>query len=261
MPFAKEFIDVYQLGIKAACDEAGAYCERVDEQIFHENILDRIYNQIAKSDIIISDMSGRNPNVFYETGYAHALGKRPILLTSQADDIPFDLKHYPHIVYSGSIAALKSELCKKVRWCVEHPAHSLELAEPPIEFYIDGKRITQTGLLQLRAIYEGGFHLQGSIDLFNKSSQVVAPGAFQIALVLPSSLGIVSAPCGIATLPSGDIICMLANYEQMFPQAWQSIPLNIRFWNVPSGQAISITVRVFTALGTRDFPLIAVISG
>src|SRR4051794_14017841 len=103
MPFSEEFDDIYELGIKAACQEAGAYCERVDKQMFDEDILDRVYNQISKADIIIAEMTGRNPNVFYETGYAHALNKRVILLTQEAEDIPFDLKHYPHIIYGGKI--------------------------------------------------------------------------------------------------------------------------------------------------------------
>jgi nucleoside 2-deoxyribosyltransferase len=90
MPFDKKFNDVYQLGIQKACDDVGAYAERIDEQIFGESILQRIYNQIAKADVVVADMTGRNPNVFYETGYAHALGKNVILLTQNANDIPFD---------------------------------------------------------------------------------------------------------------------------------------------------------------------------
>ncbi|MEY2932389.1 MAG: hypothetical protein RL033_3138, partial [Pseudomonadota bacterium] len=80
MPFDSRFNDTYQLGVKQASSEVGAYCERVDEQIFEERILDRIYNQIARADLIIADMTDRNPNVFYEVGYAHALGKPSILL-------------------------------------------------------------------------------------------------------------------------------------------------------------------------------------
>lgn len=95
MPFEPSFSDVYEIGIKETCTTAGAYCERVDEQIFDGRILDRIYNQISKADFIIADMTGRNANVFYEVGYAHALGKRTILLTQKSDDIPFDLKHFP----------------------------------------------------------------------------------------------------------------------------------------------------------------------
>ena len=80
MPFNETFEDVYKLGIQPACEESGAYAERVDEQVFQDSILQRIYNQIAKADIIVSDLTGKNPNVFYETGYAHALGKKVILL-------------------------------------------------------------------------------------------------------------------------------------------------------------------------------------
>ena len=103
MPFDKSFEDIFVLGIKSACENAGAYCERVNEQLFLENILDRIYNQIAKADIIVAEMTGCNANVFYEVGYAHALNKRVILLTQNADEIPFDLKQFPHIVYNGEI--------------------------------------------------------------------------------------------------------------------------------------------------------------
>jgi hypothetical protein len=116
MPFSEDFDDVYKLGIKPACQAAGAYCERVDEQIFTESILDRIYSQISKADLIVADMTGRSPNVFYEVGYAHALGKNVILLTQKAEDIPFDLKHYTHIIYGGKIHLLKDELEKKLRW-------------------------------------------------------------------------------------------------------------------------------------------------
>jgi len=121
MPFDDEFRDTYELGIKPACIEAGADCERVDEQLFLENILERIYGQIEKADLIVAEMSGRNPNVFYEIGYAHGIGKHAILLTRNADDIPFDLKHFPHVVYEGKITKLKSELQKTVRWCISHP--------------------------------------------------------------------------------------------------------------------------------------------
>jgi hypothetical protein len=99
MPFDADFEDRYELGIRPACEAAGAYCERVDEQIFHESILQRIYNQIAKADLIVADVTGKNLNVFYEIGYAHALGKVVILLIEDVSGTPFDLRHYPHLEY------------------------------------------------------------------------------------------------------------------------------------------------------------------
>jgi nucleoside 2-deoxyribosyltransferase len=111
MPFDSKFDDIYKLGIQKTSAALGITAERVDEQIFHkENILERIYNQIATADFIIADLTDRNPNVFYETGYAHAKGKTCLLLTSNADDIPFDLKHHRHIIYGTSIQNLIQNL-------------------------------------------------------------------------------------------------------------------------------------------------------
>jgi len=118
MPFDVEFDDIYKFGIKGAAEDVGAYAERVDEQIFTEGILERIFNQISKADVIVADMTGRNPNVFYEVGYAHALGKIVLLLTQNADDIPFDLKHRPHTVYAGKIDILREELIQKLNWAI-----------------------------------------------------------------------------------------------------------------------------------------------
>jgi nucleoside 2-deoxyribosyltransferase len=117
MPFDAAFDDVYKLGIKETAEKLGIRAERVDEQIFHkENILERIYNQIDAADLIIADLTGRNPNVFYETGYAHAKGKLCLLLTSRADDIPFDLKHHRHLIYGDSIQNLRQALEKDLDW-------------------------------------------------------------------------------------------------------------------------------------------------
>src|SRR6185503_3410527 len=101
MPFSDDFKDIYESGIKSACKNIGVVVERVDEQIHDQIILRQIYDQIVRADIIVADMTGRNPNVFYEVGYAHALQKRVILLTQHSKDIPFNLTHYQHIIYQG----------------------------------------------------------------------------------------------------------------------------------------------------------------
>jgi hypothetical protein len=118
MPISAEFSDIYKFGIKGAAEDVNAYAERVDEQIFTEGILQRIINQIAKADVVVADMTGRNPNVFYEVGYAHALGKIVLLLTQDALDIPFDLKHHQHTVYGGKIDVLRNELANRLRWAI-----------------------------------------------------------------------------------------------------------------------------------------------
>jgi hypothetical protein len=118
MPFDPKFDDIYKLGIKAAATDADVIAERVDEQTFSENILDRIYRQISVADFIIADMTGRNANVFYEVGYAHAKSKLCTLLTQDTSDIPFDLKHHRHIVYGNSIQTLKAKLASELMWLI-----------------------------------------------------------------------------------------------------------------------------------------------
>jgi hypothetical protein len=151
MPFSADFDDVYQFGIKPACVEAGGYCERVDEQIFEGNILERIYNQIGKADLIVADMTGRNPNVFYEVGYAHGLRKRVILLTQNSDDIPFDLKHYPHIVYSGSIAKLKRDLLPRATTYLKSEDFAPLAPESHrlLEFYVEHQLVSEGAIIDV----------------------------------------------------------------------------------------------------------------
>jgi len=118
MPFDPAFDDLYRFGIKEPAEQLGILAERIDEQIYSEGILERIYRQIDLADIIIADMSGQNPNVFYEVGYAHAKSKLCILLTKDASDIPFDLKHRRHVVHGASIARLKASLLDELKWAV-----------------------------------------------------------------------------------------------------------------------------------------------
>jgi hypothetical protein len=48
---------------------------------------------MLRSRVVICDCTGRNPNVFYEIGIAHTLGREVILITQNPEDIPFDLRH------------------------------------------------------------------------------------------------------------------------------------------------------------------------
>lgn len=132
MPFDSKFNDIYRYGIRGAAEDAGAYAERLDDQIFAEGMLDRIFNQISRADVVVADMTGRNPNVFYEVGYAHALDKIVILLTQDASDIPFDLKHRQHIVYDGSIEKLRSQLAPFVAWAIGEAKRNIGPAKAEI---------------------------------------------------------------------------------------------------------------------------------
>lgn len=101
MPFRAEFDDIY-IAIKAACVENGMKCIRVDEIFGVRPIINDVVKTIDEAEIVVCDLSGRNPNVMYETGIAHTLGRETIILAQNiAQDVPFDLRHLRCIEYDG----------------------------------------------------------------------------------------------------------------------------------------------------------------
>jgi len=257
MPFEESFDDIYKIGIRESCEGAGAYCERVDEQIFHERILDRIYNQIAKADLVIADMTGRNPNVFYEVGYAHALGKTTILLTTKAEDIPFDLKHFPHIVYGNSLSELRTQLTKRVKWVVDNPSASGDAPiKEEVELFIKNQNLAN-GTANIEWLRETSPNI--SISLHNISSRTIDPGHLKIGFITSNRHMIPEYPDGIATirLPDGRALHMLSDFPALLPDEYANAGIKFtNYMNLRELNNLEIVVRLFTPRGARDFKTI-----
>jgi len=83
----------------------------------HPIIMD-IQRAIAEADVILCDMSGRNPNVFYELGLAHAIGKPVVLVSDNLSDVPFDLRHIRIITYDFRTPDWASKLRDGIRAAV-----------------------------------------------------------------------------------------------------------------------------------------------
>jgi hypothetical protein len=98
MPFDAGFSDVYE-AIRLASEKVGLRCRRADDIWENSAIIQDVVALIDRSRIVICDCSGRNPNVFYEAGIAHTLGREVILITQSDNDIPFDLRHLRYVKY------------------------------------------------------------------------------------------------------------------------------------------------------------------
>jgi hypothetical protein len=117
MPFGKEYEDVL-ITIRKSCEEAGLRCKRADDIWEHSTFIQDIFNLIFRSFIVIVDFSGKNPNVMYETGIAHTLGKHVIPIASSIDDVPSDMRHHrakPYLKNKEGLAALKIDLVRRLR--------------------------------------------------------------------------------------------------------------------------------------------------
>lgn len=100
MPFGiTDLEDLYNEFITPVLEECAVDWTRGDD-IFGSNvIMDDVRAAIAAADLVIADLSGQNPNVFYEVGIAHTLGKPVLLLSQSIEDIPFDLRHRRVLAY------------------------------------------------------------------------------------------------------------------------------------------------------------------
>lgn len=99
MPFQDDFNHLYQNHIKKVCTHINASCMRADDLYSSKPIMQDIWSLIYNSTVIIADCTNKNPNVMYELGIAHAIGKEVILITQNINDIPFDLRNLRHLSY------------------------------------------------------------------------------------------------------------------------------------------------------------------
>jgi len=98
MPFGAGFNATY-VTVQAAAAATGLTCQRADDIWVHHNIIQDVVSLIDRSRIVVCDVTGRNANVFYETGIAHTLGREVILIAQHQTDVPFDIAHIRYLEY------------------------------------------------------------------------------------------------------------------------------------------------------------------
>jgi hypothetical protein len=138
IPFKESFKEVYEKAYRHVCKKNNLDCWRVDEKYTPGQITEEIVKGIISADIVIADLTDKNPNVFYELGIAHAAThNKTILVSRRAESLPFDIGHYGVIFYDntyGGIIKLRSELEKAIQillskqYSAQHPVRSTVLA-------------------------------------------------------------------------------------------------------------------------------------
>ena len=107
MPFDEEFTPIYAHFIKPIFENAGFSVERADDIESQQNILRDVVEKINACALIIADLTGANPNVFYELGLAHAFRKPVLLITQSVEEVPFDLRSYRLLEYDTHFAKIE----------------------------------------------------------------------------------------------------------------------------------------------------------
>jgi hypothetical protein len=110
MPFREGLKEIFET-IKEVVEgpQWNFVCKRADDFFAGGHILADVLRGIGEAEVVVADLTDRNPNVFYELGIAHMV-KQPkeiILLAQSIDAVPFDLRAFRCIVYSQSIQGAK----------------------------------------------------------------------------------------------------------------------------------------------------------
>ena len=115
MPMDKnnhQLVDVLE-AIKAGAKECSITAERIDDDERNERVTDRILEAIRKAEFVIVDLTNERPNVFFEAGYAHGLGKIPIYVAREGTHLHFDIQDYPVIMFRN-MKELRERIAKRL---------------------------------------------------------------------------------------------------------------------------------------------------
>lgn len=111
-PFHSDFQDTYNL-VSDVCKNIGLRALRGDEEYIPTDIVGHIIRMIVRARLVVANLDGRNPNVFYELGIAQALNKPTILISSTLDTIPIDVQSRK-IVLADDSDAMRVKLSHEI---------------------------------------------------------------------------------------------------------------------------------------------------
>lgn len=172
MPFAGEWSDDYYSELYCpAISLAGLEPHRADDLFAPNNVVEDIWNYTEKSQIVLADLTGKNPNVFYELGLAHAIAKPVILITESEEDIPFDLRAIRIIKYDRNKHDWGEILKKKITQSIKEILKNPELAIPT-PFLKTSKKNKGTTVTE---IDKGMLEVKRDIELLKKELNSRSP--------------------------------------------------------------------------------------
>lgn len=162
-PFQEPYLKLYNDTYSPAITEAGFCPIRVDLNPGAKNLIEEIEQGIKDSDLCFAEISSDNPNVWYELGYAFALGKNVVMVCEEGkrSHFPFDISHKHIIQYKSDSPSdfneLKEKIVSKINALKEEVHQEQRIIESPLQ-EINGLQPYESTLL---AFIVGDQKMQG----------------------------------------------------------------------------------------------------
>ncbi len=128
-PFGDPYDLYFTRILKPAVEDCGLFAVRGDSLFRPTSIMDDVWQSIQDAKLLVAELTGRNANVFYELGLAHAQSKPVILIARSMDDVPFDLRSIRVLIYDKEDPdwglTLRSNLIQAIKEVVANPKSSI----------------------------------------------------------------------------------------------------------------------------------------
>ena len=190
-------------------------------------------------------------------------GKPTLLLTRDAAHIPFDLQHYPHIVYQGKLATLLTEVEKRVRWHLDNPQQKLE-ADVDLIVQVNACSLEDSQTVEVSAI-PGFFSFSLKLDINNSSHRIIQSIRYTVGLLTPKDIvrssiihSIISRnhTCNVVSYSDDQNLHLMERRVTLLPGEWQTTTFQLHRADrqIEIGELIPLVVRIFVESDPKDFP-------
>lgn len=119
MEFNAPYTEIYDSLIRPTVEGEGFRCLKSDDIFATTSVIEDIWANINKASLIIAEISSNNPNVMYELGVCHTVGKNVMMLTQDPDAIPFNFRHMRAYPYVNDIPG-SDDLKKNIASVIQH---------------------------------------------------------------------------------------------------------------------------------------------
>lgn len=103
MQFTAPYNELWKSVVEPVCKSKNIEAKRADDDYGPGMIIADVVQAIRESSVVIAEITPTNANVYYEVGYAHALGKPTILIAERGTKLPFDISGFRVLMYENSI--------------------------------------------------------------------------------------------------------------------------------------------------------------